>query len=364
MSKRPAWILAVLLLAGAGGLLAAVRLQPAAEAGRSSPLPGLLACTTTPAVGPGATARPGAFFRTEAHLDAEGALVGRRLYVGEAGQMTAVTELPAESNASGPVAGVVVVSANDGTRSIVQLVTVAGCAATVHSTASVIRRAIANPFDGSVLLHLVDRATRADLGIWQLAAGATQPERLLEALPASLQFGPVWATDLVLDGTGRRLAVQSCQDRECLTRIMDLARPTAAPIVLRGSGQGPMLGFAGDRLVTWAACDGLPCGLLAWDVAGSRPTTIVTGASAAGLTGDGRLLVVVIADGTGERSVVFDLTTGRSRPFRGLQPGERPVARGGIGAGGLELAPDQIAVSQPAGEPHAIRPTAAGEVLP
>src|SRR5512132_2645485 len=78
MSKRPRWILAVLLLAGAGGLLAAVRVLPAAEAGRASPLPGLVACAATPAIGPGVTARPGAFFTTEARLDAAGALAGRR----------------------------------------------------------------------------------------------------------------------------------------------------------------------------------------------------------------------------------------------------------------------------------------------
>ena len=364
MSKRPPWILAVLLLAGAGGLLAATRLLPAAEAGRSSPLPGLVGCAATPALGPGVTARPGAFFKTEAQLDAAGALVGRRLYVGTAGQIAAATALPAEGAATGPVDGVVVVTADDGTRSIVQLVSVSGCATTVHSTVAVIRRAIADPFDGSVLLHLLDRATRADLGVWRLAAGATRPERILEPLPASLHFGTVWATDLVLDATGRRLAVQSCLDRECLARIVDLARPVAPPIVLRGRGQGPMLGFTGDRLVTWAACDGLPCSVLSWNVSASGPTTLVADVSAAGLTGDGRLLVAVLADGTGEHASVVDLATRSVRPFNGLLPGERPVARGGVAAAGLELASDQIAVSQPAGEPRAIRPSAAGEVLP
>ncbi|HEX7950040.1 MAG TPA: hypothetical protein VF494_06810 [Candidatus Limnocylindrales bacterium] len=364
MSKRPRWILAGLLLAGAGGLLAAERLLPAAEAGRSSPLPGLVACAANPAFGPAAAPRPGAFFRAEAHLDAAGTLVGRRLYVGVAGQIAATTELPAESAMTGPVDGVVVTTADDGSRSIIQLVSVAGCATTIHATASVVRRAIADPFDGSLLLHLIDRATRADQGVWRLAAGATRPERILEPLPASLHFGTVWATDLVLDATGGRLAVQSCQDRACLTRILDLARPTAAAIVLRGGGQGPMLGFAGDRLVTWAACDGLPCALLAWDVSAAAPTTLVAEASAAGLTGDGRLLVAVLADGAGERAVVVDLATASIRALHGLSPGERPVARGGIANAGLELASDQLAVSQPAGEPHAIRPSAAGEVLP
>jgi hypothetical protein len=364
MSNRPRWIVAIALLAGAVGLIAALRLLPAAEAGRASPPAALSACLTPPAVGPGGVAQPGAFFKTQPHLDGQGTLVGRRLFVGAAGQTTATGELPAESSFSGPIDGVVAVAADDGKRSTVQLVsTSGGCETTLLTSASVVRRAVIDSVDGSVLLHLVARTDRADLGVWQLARGAAQPTRILEPLPAALDFGVVWATDLSLDDAGRNLAVQSCQDRECLTRVVDLGALSRPAIVLRGSRQGPMLGFAGDRLVTWAACDGFPCDLLAWDPAAAAPTQLIADALAAGLTTNGQLLVAMLAD-LPDHAVVIDLQTGILRPLHGLARGDRPVALGGIAVAGLELGPDQLAVAQLAGDPHAIRPSAAGEVLP
>ena len=365
MSNRPRWIVALALLAGAGGLIALLRLLPAAEAGRTSPPAGLSACVTLPVVGPGAAARPGTFFKIQPHLDAAGTLVGRRLYVGRSGQSTGSTELPAESSVSGPIDGLIAVAADDGSHSTVELVSAAdSCAGAIFSSSSVVRRVIANPVDGSVLLHLLARGTRADLGVWLLARGGTEPVLILDALPPALGFGTVWATDLHLDATGRFLAVQSCQDRECLTRIVDLAAPARGPVVLRGARQGPMLGFAGDRLVTWAACDGFPCSVLAWDAASAGPTELIANATAAGLTNDGRLLVATLSDGAIDHAVVIDLASGRTRAWHGLASGDRPLAAGGIAAMGLEVGPDQLAVAQPAGDPHAIRPSAAGEVLP
>jgi len=363
MSNRPRWIVIIALLAGAGGLIAALRILPAAEAGRASPPAALSACLTPPVVGPGGAAQPGAFFKTQPHLDARGTLVGRRLFVGVAGQTTAVGELPAESSFSGPIDGVVAVAADDGRQSSVELVSTGGCAATVLTSASIVRLAVIDAVDGSLLLHLVARADRADLGIWLLAKGATKPTRILEPLPEALGFGVVWATDLRLDAAGRNLAVQSCQDRECLTRIVDLGAPSRPAIVLRGSRQGPMLGFAGDRLVTWAACDGFPCALLAWDIAAAAPTQLVADALAGGLTTDGRLLVATLSD-VADHTVVIDLQTGTLRPLHGLAHGDRPVVVSGIAVTGLELKPDELAVAQRAGDPHAIRPSAAGEVLP
>jgi hypothetical protein len=365
MSNRPRWIVALALLAGAGGLIAVFRLLPGADAGRSSPPAGLATCATVPALGPGAAARPGTFFKIQPRLDAAGTLVGRQLFVGRAGQSTGSMELPAESSVSGPIDGIVTVAADDGSHSTVQLVSATdGCASVAFTATSVIRRAIANPIDGSLLLHFVDGATRADLGVWRLASTGAEPVLILEPLPAALGFGTVWATDLRLDPVGRQLAVQSCQDRECLTRIVDLAAPEMAAIVLRGTRQGPTLGFAGDRLVTWAACDGFPCSVLAWDAASAGLVELLANATAAGLTADGRLLVATLSDGALDHAVVIDLVSGRTHALRGLAAGDRPVATGGIAAMGLEVAPDQLAVAQPAGDPHAIRPTAAGEVLP
>jgi hypothetical protein len=364
MSNRPliARALVAAALLGGAGLIAALHLLPAADAGRSKGPPALTACAAAPAIGPAAAAQPGTFFKTEARLDATGTLVGQRLYIGAGGQSTAWGDLPAESSATGPIGGVIVVAEDDGAHSTVRLAMASGaCWTTIHTTTSVVRRAIIDPADGSVLLHLVARTARADLGVWRMASPGAQPVQVLEPLPAGLALGPVWATDLQLDPAGRMLAVQSCLDRACVTRIVDLAATNRPAIVIRGQQQGPMLGFAGDRLVTWAACDGFPCGVLAWDLAASSATQLVADASAAAVTGDGRLLLAIL-DGPG--AVVVDLATGQVKSLHGLAAGDRPIATGGLAGSGLEVGPDQLAVGQRAGDPHAIRPSAAGEVLP
>ncbi|HXI46016.1 MAG TPA: hypothetical protein VNH13_06920 [Candidatus Acidoferrales bacterium] len=364
MSKRPRWIALLALVVGAGGLVAVTRLLPAADAGRAGVPSGLSACAARPETGPGAAAAPGSFFKLQPALDANGVLAGQRLFVGRGGVITGSATLAAESAASGPVGGVVAVTEDDGTQSTVKLVAAGtGCASVVHTSASVIRRAIIDPVDGSLLFHLVDRASRADLGIWRLAAPGGAPLRVVEPLPAGLVEGPVWATDLRLDQAGRFLAVQSCVDRACVTRLVDLAAPGSPPALLRGKSQGPLLGFAGGRLVTWAACDGLPCGLLSWDPASGSATQLVGDAVAAGLTAGGRLVVIVSRQGA-DRAVAVDPTSGAVEGLRGLAAGERPLLAGGLGSVGLEVGPDELAVAQPAGNPRAYRPTPAGEVIP
>ena len=345
-------------------MLAAARLLPPADAGRPTPLPGLAACLARPAAGAGVASRPGTFFRLQASLDARGALAAQHLVVGAGGQPRAGTDLPAEASASGPVQGVVVVTADDGRQSTIRLVGVAAaCTAPVYATDSIVRRAILDPADGGILFHLLSRAQRSDLGTWRLAPGDPNPTRVLEPLPATLGLGAVWGTDLRLDSDGRLLAVQSCVERGCVTRVVDLGAPSLPAMVIRGARQGPMLGFTGGRLVTWAVCDGFPCAVLAWDAAAATPTELVTSAGAAGMTGDGRLLVAITGDGGGQ-ALLVDLIGGAVRPLHGLAAGERPVATGGLAGQGLELEPDQLVVAQRAGDPHAVRLTAAGEVVP
>jgi hypothetical protein len=366
MSSRPRWLAGLALLLGAAGAIGVTRLFPAAaEAGRPAALPGVTACGLPPAVGAGRAAVPGTFYKLQAQIDTAGVWTGQHLTIGAAGQARAGLDLPAESSASGPHQGVVVVTSDDGSRSTLRLLAVArACAATAYATDSVIRHAILDQADGSVLFHMVSRGARTDLGVWRLAAGAATATRLVDALPATLGLGQVWATDLQLDPTGRLLAVQSCLDRGCLTRIVDLGAPSLPAMVVRGGRQGPLLGFAGNRLITWAACDGFPCAVLAWDPASAAPTELVAAATAAGLTAEGRLLVAMSTDGSAEHPLVVDLTTGAVRGLHGLAPGDRPIAVGGLAGAGLELAPDQLAVAQRAGDAHAVRPSSAGEVLP
>src|SRR4029077_10764940 len=108
------------------------------------------------------------------------------------------------------------------------------------------------------------------------------------------EVGQVFGTGLAVDAQGQLLAVQSCTDLACLTRIFDLAHPGGAPVILRGAKQGPLLGFAGHDLVTWAACVGNPCAIFAWDLRTQQPRQLVAGADAAALTRDGRRLVAQV----------------------------------------------------------------------
>jgi hypothetical protein len=239
----------------------------------------------------------------------------------------------------------------------------------VDAREDVVRSAIIDPQDGSVFAHVVARDTRADLGTFRISLTSTGgSEARLVAPPLSgalaAAAGMVYGTGLRLDQAGTHLAVQSCADLGCLTRVFDLADPGAAPVILRRVEQGPMLGFAGVDVVTWTACDGYPCPVLAWDLATGRPRTLVPGAIAAALTADGRRLVALLANGAGSRAVAVDPATGRSTSLRGIPAGERPLG-GPAAVTGLEVADDEVAMANPGGDAQALRPDSiAEEVLP
>ncbi len=350
-------------------VLAVGRSDQAVIAGRVIAVQDLAPCAE-----PGATAirrpAPGTWWKTTDTLDASGVLVGRQLFVGHGATAAAKVDLPVESSVSGPVDGIVAVTADDGTRSQVRLVSVAArCATVIDDRDDVVRSALIDPSDGSVLAHVVARGTRADLGTFRISptSGGTSEARLVAPPLGTLagEVGTVWATVLRLDTGGTHLAVQSCADIGCLTRVFDLASEGSAPRVVRGSDQGPLLGFAGADLVTWQACVAYPCQILAWDTSTGAPRTLVTGANAATLTANGRRLVALAADASGARSIAVDTATGRATGLRGIPPGTRPIGDGPAATLGLEVAADEVAMASPGGDPLSLRPdSAAEEALP
>jgi len=374
MSKRrwPVFVGPPLVLIAA--MLMVARPEPVAEAARPSVIKGISSCVPAEALVGSVDARPGSWWTSVERLDAAGTLLGRRLAVGASTDTTAGgLDLPAESSISGPVGGLIVVTADDGSRSTVRVVsTVAGCGLVIHETDAVVRTAILNRHDRSVLAHLVDRATRADLGTWRLAiaAGGAAEARLVAPPLGDLarSVGTVWGTGLVLDAQGAHLAVQSCTDLGCLTRVFDLRHPGAAAVVIKGAAEGPMLGFAGETLVTWAACPGYPCAILAWDPATSRSRTLLTAATAAAMTSDGRRLVAVQSDAATSQPIELDPSSGRLSHLRGLAPGLRPLINGANATTGLEVAANEVAIGTPGAagsDAHALNPDAAAqEVLP
>jgi hypothetical protein len=364
---------ALIVVAGLVAAVAALRLQGDVEAGPRSQIPAPAACSSSP-VNAGEPIAPqlGAWWKSVERLDDAGSLVGRQVFVGRDRAAVAVLDLAPESAVSGPVGGTVVATTDAGSRSEIRLVSVGNaCAWVAYQTTDVVRSAILDPQNGTLFLHLLDRSTRTDRGIWRLpgiSGSVDEPALVARPLTAAsaavASVGVVWSTQLRLDARGAKLAVQSCGDLGCLVRVVDLRDAPFDPLVLGGPDQGDLLGFAGEELVAWARCPGLPCSVMTWDPSTGRRRTLVDSASSAGLTGDGRRLVAVISNGQGSVGLEIDPATGAARPLVSLPPGLAPLPQGADATTGLEVADDEIVIGSPASDPRAFRPDGPPEVVP
>jgi len=336
------------------------RLQPGAEAGgRVTPRPAGVCADSTPAIRGGQPAR-GAWWRIVDRLDANGSLVGRTLFAGRDGATNVTLELAAESSASGPVDGLVTVTSDDGRFSDVRLVSaVEGCSWLLHRTLDVVRSAILDRSDGSVIAHLVTRETREDKGTWRVTGMDPDASLALVLAPLAPQpsLGPIWATELRLDKTGKHLAVQSCAEAGCLTRIVSLTGPAAEVAKVGGLEQGSLVGFTGDRVITWAHCQGLPCSLQSWRVGVAKPETLMDLAAGATITGDDRYLLAILDD-TG-RATRLDLAGKSGQRILGVAAGDLPVELGGQAYAGFEVGDDEVALSALGADAHAFNPSKA-----
>jgi len=368
MSRRrwSLWLGPPIVVVAVGLILG--RFQPGAEAGGRSTAPPAGACAASPVSTDAAgkvkkDAAAGSWWRIADKLDETGSMVGRQLAVGRDGATALTLDLAVESAASGPVGGVTVVASDDGRHSTVRLVSaVASCSWLVHESADVVRGAILDPNDGSVLAHLVERATRTDLGTWRFGApGAlTQPAQVAPALGGG-PIGTIWATELRLDEAARSLAVQSCGERSCLTRIFDLRVSGVLLQKLEGE-QGALVGFTGSRLVTWSACPNLPCPVESWDIATGARQVLVDAAQAAAVSADGRWLVATL-DAQAGRTLRYDIATGAHRLVRGVAAGDLVLGTGAGSTSGLQLKADEVGITSTGAIPHSFRPAAA-EVIP
>jgi hypothetical protein len=337
------------------------QLWPGAGAGGDSTAGPAGACGgAPPADGGGSQPVRGTWWRLVDRLDGGGSLVGRTLVAGIGGSTTLTLGLGAESMASGPVGGLVAVATDDGQSSEVRLVSaVEGCSWLVHRTGDVVRSAILDPSSGTVLAHVVARGTRNDRGTWRITG--TDPAATLASvlgpLPPQPAIGPIWATTLRLDPAGKHLAVQSCGEGGCLTRVLSLDGSGGAAAIVTGPDQGSLIGFTGTKIVTWAFCQGLPCAVQAWEAGVDKPVTLVDQAAGAALTRDVRYLVAVL-DGTG-RAMRVDLAAASSQPIEGVAPGELPLDSGNGAAAGFEVRPDEVALGAAGADPHPFSPSSA-----
>jgi hypothetical protein len=251
-----------------------------------------------------------AWFRLDPVLDGEGALRGERLAagVGDRG-VEPVTDLPPESFASGPFGRIVLVGSDDGSTSRLQAFDVTGaCTWTLATERDVIRRATVDPAGAAIYETRVDRASRADLGVWQRRLDGGPARRILEPLPADARFGRTFSTEFTWAADGERLAVQSCGEVACRTRV--IARDGSLAGGLEAADLGVLVGFAGDRAVTYGACRGWPCPIVSVDIrTGARRTLDASGGPAAvAPTSDGARLVLETQLATGRvlRSLSLD----------------------------------------------------------
>lgn len=283
------------------------------------------------------------WFRLDPVLNGDGALKGQRLVLGLDGQRTTRTlDLAPEAFAAGPFGGVVLVGSDDGTASHAQAIDVAsGCAWPVAEERDVVRRATIDPAGTFIYEMRVDRASRADLGIWRRPIDGTEAARkVLGPPPPDDRFGRTFSTEFSWDVAGERLAVQSCGDVACRIRVI---APRGGPAVTLDNPElGLMVGLDGDLAVTYEACRGLPCPIVSTDLrTGDRRVL----APAAGLA-----VVIPTADGS---RLIHEAGAGAERTLRSVAPDGEEALDLGLIPGDLRLHPSAVradaATSLPAG---------------
>ncbi len=300
----------------------------------------------------------GAWWDQRPDMDAGGSLVGWTLTVGRPGQGPMAMSLPAASVVSGPDRGRIVAAVDDGSTSAIRIIdAVARCSRAYPIDGVIVRRAILVPGEDAVLAHLLDRAARRDLGVWRVPLDGSPRTRLLGPpdpdLLARAGIDRVWATDLRLSADGSRLAVQSCDPDACVTRVLGLVTGT---IVTVDEPHGNLVGVTGTTLVTRAACAGVPCDIIAWDLVTGQSTIVQSSAAGAAISRDGRVVVVGrLADGSSVASVV-DLRTTRHAALGGVEGGSFPLD--GSGTAGIETRPDAIGLIRPGAWPSILSITA------
>ena len=294
--------------------MAAVAAVAATTTGAPPPVWQPPACAGPPAV---VGLPEGTWFRLDAAL-VDGTFVGQVLSLGLAGTpVQRRVELPAESFASGPSGGTVLIGRDDGRTSELTLIDVAaGCGRWVGSSRDVLRNGIVTT-DGRALVETrVDRRTRADLGVWRRSLDGGVPVPLLPPLGSDARFGPTWRTDLAWSADGGTLVVGSCGQSACRYRLVppDGAPPTSVADPTLGS----LVGLSEGRLIVRAACRGLPCPIVAVTLADRASVTLEEAAGIAVLTrdDDGRSVVVSETgpDGAALRSVRPDGSDRRALP--------------------------------------------------
>ncbi len=293
---------------------------------------------------PGPGSEPiGAWYRIDPLLT-DGVWAGQRLILGRTGlDRPFRIDLHAESFASGPQGGTVLVGTDDGRTSTLSLLDLAGaCRWSLATSDDVVRHARLSPDGRSIAEVRVDRRTREDLGVWRRPLDRGPVARILPPIDPDRRFGPTWRSELAWSEDGRTLIVESCGEVACRFRLLD--EGTGERQAVADPSLGDLVGFADGRLVAHRACRGLPCPLLSIHPDGGAPLILhhESGLAVMGRDASGRTAVIheVGADGRVLRAVAPD--GGDPRALAVPDDGRRLVGRAAWSGGALEHAPDWV----------------------
>jgi hypothetical protein len=192
----------------------------------------------------------------------------------------------------------VLVGSDDGRQSTVQIVD-GGGATIVWQTARLVWRGILMP-DGSVILTLLDRATRRDGGVVRLVPRAAPVEIVKPALEPG--FGKAWSSELFADARGKVLARQECAPGACRTRFYSVERGFA----LIASREGKFCELVGLTDTQFVALGQEAC-------ESQRPRDVVVGSISTGSTkkvGRGDTAALYVAAGTPHLAIGGTTATG------------------------------------------------------
>jgi hypothetical protein len=294
-------------------------------------------------------------------LDAAGSLAGQRIEIGTAARTTVSLEVPPESFAAGPFGRAILVGADDGRRSTLRAFdAVSGCAWSLTTEADVIRRATIDSSAGNVYEFRLDRATRADLGVWRRPLDGGAAAAVLAPLAADGRFGRTFSTELSWSEDGDVLVAQSCGVSRCRTRTVEIADGTVR--TLDGADQGEVIGLAAGRLVTYGACRGLPCPINSVDVTTGEVATLAPAVGAARIvaTGNGPRVVAELGTDDDPALLLVDPASGRSAAVPANVEGWRLVPSAARAEGALAVLPGWALLTR---DGRAARPGNAAELL-
>jgi hypothetical protein len=260
-------------------LLTAMALTAVTPAALSAGLPpvsraGTACATTSPAAAARAASdgsNRGLKAAARSVLGKRGEVIGRALNARTANGAHLTVDLPVESFVGDAIDDLVVYTKyTPSTGSQVRgLDLVTGCDSLLASPSEIVRSAALSSDGISVYVHSVRESGRADAGVTRFDLASGTSAQVLAPLRPNDRLGRIFGTGLHFRPDGRALAVQSCGMSVCLTRVLDLT--TGAVATYDGAGQGQFVSIDEKRLVTYAACGGMPCDLISIDLASGMP---------------------------------------------------------------------------------------------